>query len=78
MNSVTSFNVDELAQKNEERLRRLEAMKQARSGEERNINVLVRRLIQLLMNFSKKSSLFCCSLVYYSLYGLVFGLWSSL
>ena len=78
MNSVTSFNVDELAQKNEERLRRLEAMKQARSGEERNINVLVRRLIQLLMNFSKKSSLVCCSLVHYSLYGLVFGLWSSL
>ena len=53
MNSVTSFNVDELAQKNEERLRKLEAMKQARSGEERNIKILVRRLIQLLMNFSK-------------------------
>ncbi|CAB4021390.1 centrosome and spindle pole associated 1-like [Paramuricea clavata] len=46
LNSVTSFNVDELAQKNEERLRRLEAMKQARAESKGDPNEVLKKFIQ--------------------------------
>ncbi|XP_046856934.1 centrosome and spindle pole-associated protein 1-like isoform X3 [Xenia sp. Carnegie-2017] len=46
LSSATSFNVDELAQKNEERLRRLEAMKRARAESKGDPNEVLKRFIE--------------------------------
>ncbi|XP_028402645.1 centrosome and spindle pole-associated protein 1-like isoform X2 [Dendronephthya gigantea] len=56
LNSVTSFNVDEIAQKNEERLRRLEAMKQSRAESKGDPNEVLKRFIKQHSRPDSKSS----------------------